>query len=68
MIYNPLGNYTLTDLRWLTPEELRILFEDAKKVALEVEGCKLIGKVSKDISTMRRLLNGFDSVYNEAHR
>ena len=68
MVYNPLGNYTFTDLRCLTPEELQILFRDAKKVALEVRGCKMIQKVSRDVSTMRRLLNGYDSVYNEAHR
>lgn len=65
--YNPLGTYTITDLRRLTPEELEVLFKDAKKVLHEVHGRKMIQKVSKDISTMRRLLNGFDSIYNGAH-
>lgn len=66
-VYNPLGTYTFTDLKWLTPSELQLLFRDAKKVALEVRGRKMIQKVSKDISTMRRLLGGFDSTYNREH-
>lgn len=68
MVYNSLGNYTFTDLKCLTPVELQLLFRDAKKVVLEVRGRKMIQKVSRDISTMRRLLNGFDSVYNREHR
>ena len=68
MVYNPLGKYTVTDLRWLTPEELQILFEDARKAILEVRGSRCIKKVGGDISRMRRMLNGFDSIYNGAHR
>jgi len=64
MVYNLLGNYTLTDLRQLTLEELEILLRDAKKVSLEVRGFKTIRKIMKDKANMRRLLNGFDSIYN----
>ena len=67
-MYDPDVKYTSTFLRELTPKELRILFEGAKKASLEVQGFKLIKKVTGDISSMRLLLNGFDSVYNEVHR
>lgn len=68
MVYKPLGKYAVAGLRQLTPEELEILLRDAKKVSLEVRGSKMIRKIIKDKANMRRLLNGFDSIYNEAHR
>jgi len=67
MVYNPLGDYTLVDLRCLTSEELEILLRDAKKVSLEVRGSKAIRKIMKDKANMRMLLNGFDSIWNREH-
>lgn len=68
MLYDDSKKYTADDFLILSPKELQILFESAHQVVLEVQGCKLIRKVSKDISTMRRLLNGYDSIYNGEHK
>ena len=64
MAYDSSKKYAVDDFRELSPTELHTLFEEAHIVVLEVRGRKLIKKVTKDISSMRRLLNGFDSIYN----
>lgn len=67
MAYSPLTKYSNDNLKSFPPEELQMLFEEAKRVSLEVRGVKMVRKILKDISNMRRLLNGFDNVYNERH-
>lgn len=67
MMYDFTTSYTLASFRALPPKELKVLFEEACQVVLDVQGRKLIKKISKDISDMRRLLNGFDSTYNREH-
>lgn len=67
MVYNPSGNYSIADFRKLSLEELQVLFEEAKKISLEVRGSKMIRKIMKDKANMRMLLNGFDSIYNREH-
>lgn len=68
MTYDSKIIYSSADFRELTPEELQILFEEVRKASLDVRGFKQIKKVVKDISDIRRLLNGFDSTYNKEHR
>ena len=67
MVYDPLTRYSIADFRKLSLNELWILFEEAKKVSLEVRGFKTIRKIMKDKANMRLLLNGFDSTYNEEY-
>lgn len=66
-MYDPEIKYTPTYLREFTPGKLYALFEEAKVVSHQVCGFELIKKVTKDVSNMRLLLNGFDSIYNKAH-
>jgi len=68
MIYDPMTKYTPDFLRGLTPKELQILFDEARASSNVVSGFKLIKKVTKDISSMRLILNGFDGIYNEMHK
>jgi len=68
MAYDPIIKYTPAFFRGLAPRELQILFDEARAVSNAVSGSKLIKKVTKDISSMRLMLNGFDSIYNREHK
>ena len=67
MIYDPWSIYTVAYLKTLPPLELQELFKEAGIVSYSLSNSKLIRKVTKDISSMRLLLNGFDSTYNGEH-
>ena len=67
-MYDSAVRYTKDDFRKLTPAELIVMLKEAKRASLDVRGLKLIKKVTKDISDIRLLLNGFDSIHNEVHR
>ena len=67
-MYDVNKKYTPTFFRGLKPTELQILFEEARKASFGPVGFKLVRKITKDISSMRLLLKGFDSHYNEVHR
>lgn len=68
MVYDPLSTYTVERFKQLPPEELQALFKEAKAASSHVSGIRLIKKVVKDIAIMRRLLHGYDSLYNGAHQ
>ena len=68
MVYDPHSTYSGNEFKRLPPAELMELLKEAKIASHQVQGSRLIKKVTKDISNMRRLLNGFDSVYNGGHR
>lgn len=67
MIYDPMTKYTPAFFRGLAPRELQILFDEARAASNVVSGFKLIKKVTKDISSMRLILNGFDGIHNREH-
>lgn len=67
MDYDPLMMYTTTYFKSLSPRELQILFEEAKKFVNQISDSKLIRKVNKDITAIRLLLTGFNSEYNKEH-
>lgn len=67
MIYDPASIYSGNEFRQLPPAELMELLREATIASHSVHGLRLIKKVTKDISNMRRLLNGFDSTYNGVH-
>jgi len=68
MIYDPYTMYTGNEFKQLPPSELLELFKEAKAAAHQVQGSRLIKKVTRDITNIRLLLNGFDSAYNGEHK
>lgn len=65
-MYDPAVQYTPDNFRTLSSEDLHELFQEARKVVLEVQGIALIRKVTNDIARMRLIMNGFDSIHNRS--
>jgi len=63
-MYDPHMSYSISYFRSLSSEELFKLFEAAKRASSTAADSKLIRKILKDISNMRGLLKGHDSIHN----
>ncbi len=68
MTYDPHLIYSGNEFRQLPPEKLLELLKEAMLASSQVTGSRLVRKVIKDVSNMRRLLHGYDSVYNGVYR